>query len=104
MPQSPAQKRLARILNDTTEHYYGEKLVRVAKVNKAGERRVLELIDQNRAREARALILQLDKNRRASSRAKRYVKLTQAERTEHWPAHEEREFWDEYKELMAGQQ
>lgn len=58
MAQSAEQARLRRILND--EHY-GPALVRLTK---AEQRRVLDLIEQNRGAEARKLIDELDRKRK----------------------------------------
>jgi len=62
MAKSNAMKRLERILGDEE---YGPKLVRL---NRKDEAYVLDLIDQNKGREARKEILRLDKERIARRR------------------------------------
>lgn len=62
MAKSTAQRRLERILNDEE---YGPKL---ARLRGESERRVLNLIDENKGREARKLILELDEERRTKQR------------------------------------
>lgn len=63
MAMSNAERRLARILSDED---YGPKL---ARLRGADERRVLDLIDQGKGKEARSEILRLDEARRAKRRA-----------------------------------
>ena len=58
------KRRLQRILNDET---YGPALVRL---NRAQQREVLDLISEDRGREARQRILALDEQRRAARRTK----------------------------------
>jgi len=60
-----ARKRLAYILSD---EFYGPKL---ARLRGDEERRVLELIDQNRGKQARDAILKYDEKRRERQRLKR---------------------------------
>jgi hypothetical protein len=64
MAKSNAVKRLERILNDED---YGPKL---ARLNRRDEAHVLNLIDQNRGREARSEIIRLDAARRETRRAR----------------------------------
>lgn len=63
MAMSNAERRLARILSDED---YGPKL---ARLRGADERRILNLIEQNKGKEARSEILRLDEARRAKRRA-----------------------------------
>lgn len=58
-----ALRRLQRLLDDDE---YGPKL---ARLRGADEQRVLQLIDENRGREARAEILAADERRRTAARA-----------------------------------
>lgn len=59
-----ALRRLQTILNDED---YGPKL---ARLNRADERRVLDLIEQNKGKQARSEILRLDEARRAKRRGR----------------------------------
>jgi hypothetical protein len=65
MAKSNAMKRLERILSDED---FGPKLVRL---NRADERHVLNLIEQNKGREARKEITRLDAARLEKGRARR---------------------------------
>lgn len=62
MASDPAQRRLAYILSDET---YGPAL---ARLRGEDERRVLDLIEQNRGKEARRAILEADERRRERER------------------------------------
>lgn len=72
MAKSNAVKRLERILADED---YGPKL---ARMNRADEARVLDLIDRNKGREARSEITRLDEARRARVRERRSSKTKAA--------------------------
>lgn len=63
MAMNNAERRLARILADED---YGPKL---ARLRGNDERRILNLIEQNKGKEARSEILRLDEARRAKRRA-----------------------------------
>lgn len=65
MASSTSRKRLAYILSD---ELYGPML---ARLRGDRERRVLDLIDQNRGKEARQAILEGDEERRAQNRERR---------------------------------
>lgn len=74
MARNPAKRRLAYILSN---EIYGPKLVRLRGQD---ERRVLDLIEQNRGDEARREILRLDKLRREQGRAATRETVTPAPR------------------------
>lgn len=92
-----AERRLRAILND---EQYGPKLVRL---NRADERRVLDLIEQNRGAEARKTILQLDEARRTGRRVKSFLKLPAARRKKGLdrPDNESSLFWRIYDNQVA---
>lgn len=101
MAQSNASRRLNRILRDED---YGPKLVRL---NRADQRHILDLIDENRGAQARREILRLDEERRRHNtvrrRALRYAHLPADERTGDGRPDETREFWSAYDQI-TGQQ
>ena len=86
-PSSGYNRRLRSILLNED---YGPKLVRLSN---ADQQRVLQLVNQNKGREARTLITELDTGRRrrnsTARRAKRYANLNTVNRTL---------FWNDYKE------
>lgn len=101
-PRLPAAKRrLADLLRDEE---YGAKL---ARLNRADERRVLDLVYENRGRDARKLVNELDAARRShrtvGGKARAYAKLPRNQRTLEWRRamdsvkNREREFWNLYK-------
>ncbi len=106
MADRAERRRLATILADED---YGPRL---ARLGRADETRVLKLISDNKGREARKEILELDAKRvgkrRTLTRVKRFVKLSPADRSRTWA--EEMElltddekmeiFWDNYDSLM----
>lgn len=98
---SAAQKRLNALLRDEE---YGPKLVRL---NRTDERVILDMIYENRGREARKELNRLDENRRAHrtmrSNANRYAKLPVQKRSQEWrnikkrTKNHENEFWRLYR-------
>jgi hypothetical protein len=96
-----AKRRLAALLRDEE---YGPKL---ARLNRADERRVLELVYENRGREARQTIDQLDAARRRhrtlGGKARDYARLPRRTRSSRWQttresvSDHEREFWALYR-------
>lgn len=100
---SAAERRLNALLRDEE---YGPKL---ARLNRADERIILDLIDQNKGREARKRLVELDENRRVKrtvrDRAKAYSKLSNREKRQQWkkaqPKDHEREFWKLYKQYRG---
>lgn len=99
MAQTNASRRLNRILRDED---YGPKLVRLSR---ADQRTILELISENRGRQARAEILRLDEARRAHNtvrrRALRYSQLPEEERRGDHRPDQTREFWAEYDKITG---
>lgn len=98
---SAEQRRLYRILLDED---YGPKL---ARLNRADERKVLDLIERNQGRDARRLIVELDAKRREKLRAsahkrtlaarvKEFLSKEPVERSRERPVDETREFWELY--------
>lgn len=82
-PKMPAAKRrLALLLRDEE---YGPKL---ARLRRADERQVLDLVYENRGREARAAIVDLDKGRRLKrtlgEKARSYARLPGRTRSAQW--------------------
>lgn len=100
MPLSAEQKRLHRLLLDEE---YGPKLVHL---NKDAERRVLDLIEQNKGREARRLIIKLDDERKAERRlrdkVRSFIRKTPIERSRERPVDETRRFWQLYDRGIVG--
>jgi hypothetical protein len=102
-PKLPsAKRRLATLLRDEE---YGPKL---ARLNRKDERIVLDLIYENRGREARTELDRLDAGRRqvrtSKSRAKRYAGLTPRQRTEQWHTYRDgsdAEFWAAYRAAVG---
>lgn len=96
--KSPAERRLDALLKDEE---YGPPLVRL---NKGDERKVLDLIDANKGRDARKLILELDAKRRTHertrARVRRYRALPPRMRRESRPT-EERNFWEMYDAMVS---
>lgn len=100
-----AKRRLAALLRDED---YGPKL---ARLNRADERVVLDLIYHNRGREARQVLNDLDRQRRRGRTirdiAKRYAGKPKRQRTADWKAtrlavaDSETQFWDMYKAMVA---
>ncbi len=70
MAKDNAMRRLERILSDED---YGPKL---ARLNRKDEAHVLDLIDRNQGRKARAEILRLDEERRTKRRTRAMPKAT----------------------------
>ena len=96
-----ATRRLNTILANED---FGPKL---ARLNRDDERKVLDLIDQNRGREARELIIELDVKRRekisTARRVREYLKLPEGRRrkgAEH-PTDESTLFWRIYDQRVA---
>ncbi len=98
MAQSNASRRLNRILRDED---FGPKLVRL---NRADQRRILDLIDANRGAQARKEILRLDTERRSRNtvrrRALKYSHVPPNERTGEGRPDETREFWSNYDQIV----
>lgn len=105
---SLAKSRLDRILSDEE---LGPKLVRL---NRADEDQVLRLVEQNRGREARKLIRDLDNARRKHDltvkRVREYRKKPKAERSDEWRREmnaiernelEQQAYWELYKRGAA---
>lgn len=105
---SAAKNRLERVLSDET---YGPKLVRM---NRKDEAHILDLISQNRGREARKEILRLDEVRRKREltvkRVREYRKKPKPERSESWKREmeaidrnelEQQAYWELYKKGAA---
>jgi hypothetical protein len=102
-----AERRLAALLRDEE---YGPKL---ARLNRADERIVLDLIDQNKGREARKELNRLDDARRTqrttSENAKQFAKMSKDDRKANWKKMkkkrkdktDEAAFWRLYKAAMA---
>ncbi len=101
-PKLPAAKRrLAALLRDVE---YGPKL---ARLNRADERIVLDLVYENKGREARKAIDDLDRARRAKrtigGKARAYARLPRGTRSTQWPKamddakDHEAQFWNAYK-------
>jgi hypothetical protein len=101
-PKLPAAKRrLALLLRDEE---YGPKLVRL---NRADERRVLDLVYEGNGREARKLINELDTGRRRrrtlGEKARAYARLPRQTRSTEWRAimreveDNESQFWGLYR-------
>lgn len=101
-PKLPAAKRrLAALLRDEE---YGPKLVRL---NRTDERRVLDLIYDNRGREARQVLTDLDAGRRRHrtfrDKARDYRSLPPRTRRQTWSnimedvQDHEAEFWELYR-------
>ena len=97
MAQTNASRRLNRILRDED---YGPKLVRL---NRADQRHILDLIDDNRGAQARREILRLDAERRRHAtvrrRALHYAHLPADDRTGDNRPDETREFWAAYDQI-----
>jgi hypothetical protein len=104
-PKLPAAKRrLAVLLRDEE---YGPKL---ARLRRADERHVLDLIYENRGREARKAIEELDAGRREKrtigGKARAYAKLPRQTRSDEWQdvteeiAGHENVFWALYKSAV----
>ena len=98
MAQSNASRRLNRVLRDED---YGPKLVRL---NRADQRKILDLIDANRGAQARKEILRLDAERRARNtvrrRALRYSHVPAEDRRGEGRPDETREFWSNYDQIV----
>lgn len=103
-PKLPsAKRRLNALLRDEE---YGPKL---ARLNRTDERRVLDLIYENRGREARQAIDDLDSRRRRQrtlrDKARDYANLPRRRRRETLPAVKsdivggERLFWKQYDRM-----
>lgn len=92
---SLARRRLNTILADED---YGPKLVRLSKRD---QRVVLDLIQDNKGRDARRTILELDGMRRTKNRVMRYIRLAPQERIDDHPDEETPDFWDMYEEEMG---
>lgn len=94
MTQTNASRRLNRILRDED---YGAKLVRLSRTD---QRRILDLIDDNRGAQARREILRLDTERVARNavrrRALRFSHLPPEQRRGDNRPDEVREFWSAY--------
>jgi len=98
---SAAQKRLNALLRDEE---YGPKLVRL---NRTDERVILDMIYENRGREARKELNKLDEQRRVyrttRGHARTYAKLSTDQRSRQWQQikrrekNNENEFWRLYR-------
>lgn len=107
-PKLPAAKRrLSVLLRDVD---YGPKLVRL---NRADERHVLDLVYENRGREARQAIDDLDSARRRrrtlGEKARDYARLPRRTRSQTWQTtmssvkDHESQFWALYRAaVLAG--
>lgn len=77
-----------------------ERGAQLARLNRRDEREILDLIYENRGREARRRLDQLDAQRRGvrtlKDRVRRYLKLPEPLRKAERPVDEERQFWDLY--------
>jgi hypothetical protein len=104
-PKLPAAKRrLALLLRDEE---YGPKLVRL---NRADERRVLELVYEGDGRQARRLINDLDSGRRRrrtlGEKARDYARKPRRQRSAEWRAimeeveNHEGQFWALYRSAV----
>jgi len=101
-PSSGYHRRLRTLLLNED---YGPKLVRLSN---SDQQRVLQLVNQNKGREARALVNDLDVTRRrrnsTARRAKRYANLNTVNRTQFWADYRDQaeeqgdsaEFWALY--------
>lgn len=101
MAQTNASRRLNRILRDED---YGAKLVRLSRTD---QRKILDLIDNNRGAQARREINRLDAERRAHvtvrRRALRFSHLPPDERRGDNRPDEVREFWAAYDAITGPQ-
>lgn len=99
-PKLPAAKRRLRTFMSDPER--GAQL---ARLNRADEREILDLIYENRGAEARRRLEELDARRRRrqtlKDRVRRYLKLSPPDRSRQWPANEEAEFWALYSSGKA---
>lgn len=107
MAVSPERRRLNTLLTDPE---YGAML---ARLNRSEEREILDLISDNRGREARKRLRELDTSRRQGGRVKKkvraYLDLAPEDRKgEAWKALSKQElsdirlFWKLYKEQESG--
>lgn len=100
-PKTPGYDRRLRYL--LLDPRYGPKMVRLSR---ADQQQVQKLINQNRGREARKLLLLLDELRRhkrtVRTKARRYADLTETERSDQWDrdlgGDDAAEFWSLYSE------
>lgn len=90
-----ALRRLNAVLNDEE---YGPKLVRL---NRADERRVLDLIEAGKGREARKEIVRCDTLRLTKSRVGRYIAKAKPDRIASHPRDESSLFWHLYDKGVA---
>lgn len=100
-----ARRLRAFLLNEE----YGPKLVRL---NRTQQQEVLQLINDNRGREARKRVTELDTERRTgnriAARARKYANLTRTERSQEWSETRDwaqaedasAEFWAIYQGLV----
>lgn len=100
-PKLPAAKRrLALLLRDEE---YGPKL---ARLDRKGEREILDLIYENRGRDARRRLAELDARRRehrnTADRVRKYRSLSRRQRHDQHPTDETPEFWDMYGPDQSG--
>lgn len=102
-PKLPAAKRRLNALLRDPE--YGAKL---ARLNRRDERIVLDLVYENKGREARQAIIDLDAGRRRrrtlGEKARDYARLPRRTRSETWqttrdriPDDQEAQFWSLYR-------
>lgn len=100
-PKLPAAKRRLNALLRDEE--YGPKLVRL---RRADERHVLELVYENRGREARQAIDDLDASRRRrrtlGEKARDYARLPRRTRSQTWQTVKDQEslFWSLYRSAV----
>lgn len=104
MAKSPEQRNMERRLDAILgDEEYGPKLVRL---NKTDERKVLNLVERGKGREARQMINKLDEERRADNRIKtrvrQYIHRTPIERSQNRPVDESRRFWELYDQGIVG--
>jgi hypothetical protein len=98
---SAAKRRLAALLRDEE---YGPKLARLSRKD---ERTVLDLVYENRGREARQAIIELDSGRRRKrtlgEKARAYATLPRSTRSDEWSNIQaevtgfEQQFWSLYR-------
>lgn len=93
-----AKRRLGTILADET---YGPRL---ARLTNAEARPILDLVYENKGREARKAILEADENRRLRNRVlakvRPYVAKTPSERSEEHPEFTDGDLYDQHASLI----
>lgn len=83
--QTPNQGYARRLRTFLSDEEYGPKLVRL---NRSQQQEILQLINDNRGRDARRRVVELDEERRSenriAARARKYAKLTKRQRHDEW--------------------